>query len=402
MGKLSKVLFGKTAKRAASLMFVLALIMTQMVAFSVSAEGKPDDVDVAITKELKVGDNVIVDKAYTFDFTANLTNVLDTEFDPELEDGDEGYIDTYEDVKSVSKSIVIDEDSPRNDDGNYVVDSDTLLDVLSGKYPHAGVYTYEVRETAGLETGVITYSQAKYVMRVYVKNHADGLYISNVTVEYVVDDNGDDVTPIKVDGENKPNDGTGNAFRFGNVYKRTTTLKISKTVTGEFADMRKAFSFTLALNKSSVDLGDTDPVYTGTIYDADDTPTGVTVSFTADGTASTPFQLKNGQYILLTGVSSGSTYAVAETGVTNFVPSVVITQNGVEDLEPTTGEAGQNLSTGTKNIGDGANIAAYTNRYVDPSITGIITNNLPFIILIGVGIVGITLFVIFRRRKTTD
>lgn len=53
------------------------------------------------------------------------------------------------------------------------ISSKTVAEIFSGvTFPHAGVYTYTVKETAGatsVENGTVTYDGSVYTVRVYVK-----------------------------------------------------------------------------------------------------------------------------------------------------------------------------------------------------------------------------------------
>lgn len=60
-------------------------------------------------------------------------------------------------------------------------------------WPHAGVYVYEIKETAGSTTGM-TYSAATYTATVYVKNGTNGTYASDITVVKTKDDAGTETT----------------------------------------------------------------------------------------------------------------------------------------------------------------------------------------------------------------
>ena len=66
------------------------------------------------------------------------------------------------------------------------ISSKTVAEIFSGvTFPHAGVYTYTVQETAGetsVENGTVTYDGSVYTVRVYVKNTENGgLEIDQIT-----------------------------------------------------------------------------------------------------------------------------------------------------------------------------------------------------------------------------
>lgn len=384
-----KKLVSKALKNTLAFLFAFAVFATQaagVLADPVEAPAVGTNADVSITKELQVGANVKVPSDYKFEFVAELNAVRDNTYTETKYDG----------VRTINKDITIAPNSPKNASGNYVVESMTFLDSVAANYPHAGEYVYDVTEKAGSLAGVAPYSSAKYTMKVYVKNYDGGLYIGAVTVSKTQDDAGDPAT-TKVDPGAKGNNGTGNGFRFVNTYTRTTDLVISNNVVGDLADRTKLFSYTLTLNKANVEA--TAKTYTATIYNADNSPAG-TVAVTADGTAAN-FQLSHGQYLKLEGVASGSTYTVTQAAATNYAPSVTVTENGTAGSAQSD-SSGQALPTGTKNIGDDENKAVFTNTYEEPSITGIIVKNLPFILLIGLGLGGLVFFGAAKKRRDTE
>ena len=66
-------------------------------------------------------------------------------------------------------------------EGKYTLD--TYADITFGTFPHAGMYEYTVKETAGNDNA-ITYDTAEYKLRVYVVNEDDGsLIVQTVTAE---------------------------------------------------------------------------------------------------------------------------------------------------------------------------------------------------------------------------
>lgn len=392
MGKVKKHLLSKIFKGMMAFLFVFTVFLGQVQTASAAVVESTDPdapANVSITKELKVGDGVKVRNVIGFSFTAMLMSVRDHD----SSDAE------YSGVSMIGKMIWIEPDSQKNASGNYVVDSNGFLDGVKDSYPHAGEYVYSVRESNSSDVGV-TYSLAEYTMKVYVKNSANGPYISAVTVEQILDqETGAPISAVKVDPGDKPDDGTGNGFRFINTYLRTTDLKVSNTVVGDYADLTKDFNYKLVMDKANVVDGT--PNYAGTIYNADGTPvSGGTVSIIADGTTENAFSLKHGQYLVIEEVASGSTYRITQDGEENYTPAVVVTENAVAGSSQ--GDVtGNPLATGTKKIGDGANIADFKNTYVEPSITGIIMNNLPFILMIGLGIAGIIGFFVIRRRRAS-
>ena len=369
-----------------ALVFALTIMFSSIPIASAALITESNDptvnADVSITKELVVEDNVTVPTAgYTFNFTGTLTAVRDGSA------GDSQYVP----VASIASSVTILPATPKNASGNYELATSPILATYASKYPHAGEYTYTVAETLGTNAGV-TYSQASYTMKVYVKNDVaatNGLYIAAITIDKTQDDEGAAAT-------GKVDPATG-GFKFVNTYN-TTSLKVTNTIVGTYANLSKEFGYTLVFATVA-----SSPSYTATVYKSDGTQKS-TFTAVADGSNNT-FALANGEYVVINNVVAGTTYTVTQDGGSdklNYAPKVLVTENGTTGSEQI-GIAGSVLSTDTKNIGGtGTNQADFTNTYTNPSITGLIVQNWPFLLLIIIGVAGIVLFLVFKRKRSAQ
>lgn len=102
---------------------------------------------------------------------------------------------------------------------------------------------------------------------------------------------------------------------------RNASLKIGKTVTGDFADPTKAFTFHLTLH---VPEGLTAPAqgYGATLYAADGSATTTRHAFTPDADGS--FTLSDGQYLLFDGLPVGTTYDLSEDAADGYAASATV------------------------------------------------------------------------------
>lgn len=116
--------------------------------------------------------------------------------------------------------------------------------------------------------------------------------------------------------------GAGQSYEvmFDNAL-RSSSLAIGKTVTGDFADPAKAFTFHLTLHLPE-GLVPAAQGYQATLYDADGSATATRYSFTP-GTAGL-FTLSHGQRIVLGNLPVGTTYDLTEDGVTGYAASAAV------------------------------------------------------------------------------
>lgn len=273
------------------------------------------------------------------------------------------------------------------DQGKYVISKD--MQITFGTFPHAGEYLYTVEETKGDKPADgVTYSTDKYTLRVQVANGAnDSLYVKSITAEKGTNtgDVNKKVTKIL----------------FTNTYRKNGSLTIEKNTTGDLADKTKRFDFTITFEKSATEetLGD----FTGTI-----TRKKGGVSETVTGQNGTfKFALADGDKIVFDNLPVGTKYEVQEKGVPNdgYTPSITVLENNVETIKDKKGNETDTLSSLNqvkKNlVGEKTNKVTFVNEYKEVPITGIIMNNLPFILLIGVAVLAFGTLAFLKKRRTS-
>lgn len=262
-------------------------------------------------------------------------------------------------------------------DGKHTITKTS--NIVFGEFPHAGLYEYTVKEKPGAVQGV-TYSQDEYTLRVYVANRAGkGLYIKTITAN-------------KGQGDSNKQDN----ISFTNTYAKTSTLTISKQTKGDLADKTKQFDFTINFVKPANAQGDV--TYTGMIGD-----TQVAVKAGEEKT----FKLSDGQKLVFNSLPAGTRYVVKEVGVKDgYTPKVDVVENGVANPQKQGTDETDLTSTKDGNtnnlVGEGDNSVTYINEYADIAITGVILNNLPFILLIGVAVSGFVALAVIKRRRTSN
>ena len=261
-------------------------------------------------------------------------------------------------------------------DGKYTISKNAAISF--GDFSHAGEYTYTITETKGNVAG-ITYSEEKYTLRVQVANkQKGGFFVKNITANKGTDGN-------KVD-----------KILFTNTYRKNASLVIEKNTTGDSADKTKQFDFTITFTKSATEdsLGE----FVGTVTRKGNTTEEVTCK---DGTAN--FTLADGEKLTFANIPAGTKYKVTEKGEKDgYTASVKVTDNGTQgEVINGTDENDLVSSENGNYIGEKDNKVEFENKYNEVPITGIILNNLPFILMIGVAVLAFgTLAILKKRRKS--
>ena len=239
-----------------------------------------------------------------------------------------------------------------------------------GTFPHAGVYAWTIEETAGTTTGM-QYDTQKYTLIATVENTANGL---------------SDPTCVIVKGETTTTDKIAAAdkvatAKFTNKYTESASdLTITKKVDGAQGDKTKDFEFTVTFTAPSVlPAGMTADQYLAQITCDKGTISGGKVTFT----------LKDGETATFGNIIAGTTYTVSEADYSGagYTAKWAAVSNGSNVTEQSNILIGENTNTGTM-----------TNTKASTVVTGVIMNNLPFVVLLVVACAGIALYSVARRK----
>ena len=280
---------------------------------------------------------------------------------------------TIQDISYDANDIKI-----KQTDGSYVISKDQKLS-FEGNWQHAGEYVYKVTETQDPANKVenVTYDSSEYTLRVYVVNKNDNLEVEKITAEKA---------------------GTKTAkILFTNTYaKNDATLTIEKKTTGKYANKTKEFNFAITFTKSPMSDKRT---FTGNIG-----------SEPVECIAGTPksFTLADGEQLVFSNLPVGTTYVVKELdALDGYTPSVTVVENRTTTVNRTAAQEGDALDTlkegGKKNlVGEYENKVTFTNTHQGGVVpTGILMNNLPFILLVAVAIVAFVSLAVIKRRRTS-
>lgn len=249
----------------------------------------------------------------------------------------------------------------------------------ASKYPHAGVYTFTVSEEKGDVAGM-TYDTKAYTVKVYVVNDGDGLKVDSITAN---------------DEETKVSD-----MSFDNTYVKDSSFTIEKKVTGAQADRTKHFNFTINMTKASTD---TKTSYIGTSVKGDkckENHQNIVLKFDNTGKATANVKLCDGDKITFDNIAAGTRYTVTEAGAEDgYTPSVTVVENGAKAVQTNAASDADEISADNKLIGENANSVVFTNAYADTPVTGVIINNLPYVVLVAAAVCALAALVLINRRR---
>ena len=356
---------------------------------------------VSINKVLNIAEGITTPEA-TFTFT----------FTPKTGTSSNGA--PYETIDSTNGQITDKNVSYSGTDvlatGQTSIKKDTGDIFREVNYTHAGEYVYTVAEKQNVGWKVIqkngspidsmTYDNRNYEMHVIVKNKTTGgTYISSVYFKQV--------TP-SVNGKVKPSE-SGTTYKydlFTNIYRKNAgkitdpnepnpnkpnvskvdpnakSLVIKKVVSGATADKSKDFTFKLTFTKASTE---TSQSITGKIGE-----TSKTFVYGQE----TTITLRHDQSLVFDTIPAGTRYKLVETGSQGYTASAAYKENGASKTQA--GAVSTNFTQDSILVGEKPNDNTITNSLPDVTPTGLLIDNLPFILMIGLGLAG---FVVLSKKR---
>ena len=388
-------------KKLISILVAFAMMMTLCVsAFAAVAGTEGSPATGSLTKDFQVADDVTApNAAFTFNFTQDAADAV------------------KKDVPAITISYANGEKGIKTADLG-----------LTNLYTSAGRYNYTVAEA---ETGwaedsdantteTLDYSKATYKMIVDVANKSDGsgVYVKNIAVQKLTNDDGSAVTgEEKVNPSTPTEPGQGNGFKFENVYGKDTKttpdgeedpkpsdpddddtgdnglLYIEKKVAGDLADHEKQFDFSLTLTKPSVltNAQKAEPTYKYQIIDLETKQAGAVQTGTYG--QALVFQLKHNERLVVTEAIAGSAWEASETVDADYDPAAAAANATVNAAN--SGATAGKIAKGTNN--DLRVTNTYNKEGTTP--TGILMNNLPYILLAVVAAGGLIAYLMMKRRE---
>lgn len=415
-----------------------AMCLGTLIPAFAAPDTSPDSPAAVITKKLEMPEGTAMPDA-TFSFKFEKVSVDDSSDAADLEIMPTiGSIPSGETDAVISITVDPAVDTGQTDDTSgvksVIKESGNILDNVT--FPHAGVYVYNVKEVQPATPNAnYTFSQAEYLIRFYVNNENNDLYVNHVTAEIVVPDNGDKGSiGTKVSTAPGAED---SKLIFTNTYTKTKegedptspenhTLAISKKVightSGDYADRTKYFPFVVTVTKPSlvtdqvtykayvVESADNNGDVTYTVETStknyaglseDDTDTyGKYIQFTPGEPLTV--NLRHGQTLAFTGglngLHIGAKYVATELAVEHYKAKAELLVDGAAIVFGND-TANKELSTSDRLIGENANSAAFTNEYREITPTGVVINNLPFIMILLLAAGALAGFVVVKSKK---
>lgn len=356
---------------------------------------------VSINKVLNIAEGITIPEAtFTFTFTPK-TGTSSNGAPYETIDSSNGQITDKNVSYSGTDVLATGQTNIKKDTG------DIFREV---NYTHAGEYVYTVAEKQNVGWKVIqkngspidfmTYDNRNYEMHVIVKNKTTGgTYISSVYFKQV--------SP-SVNGKVKPSE-SGTTYKydlFTNIYRKNAgkitdpnepnpnkpnvskvdpnakSLVIKKVVSGATADKSKDFTFKLTFTKASTE---TSQSITGKIGE-----TSKTFVYGQE----TTITLRHDQSLVFDTIPAGTRYKLVETGSQGYTASAAYKENGASKNQA--GTVSTNFTQDSILVGEKPNDNTITNSLPDVTPTGLLIDNLPFILMIGLGLAG---FVVLSKKR---
>lgn len=238
-------------------------------------------------------------------------------------------------------------------EGAATVDGTTGdITVALPEYTNVGVYEYTLKEVDSKTAGVTYYDKG-----------------IKLVVTVVNDNNG----KLRIAAVHTESTGEAKSDNFPNTYK-AGKLDVSKTVTGNLGDKNKYFEFKVTLT------GEEGKTYADSyaVSGANNEGNPTSVEVKAGEKKEYTFKLKHGDTITIANLPYGVTYTVTETAAEGY----------------TTEKTG---ADGTISAAD--QIAAFTNTKDGSIDTGVVLNNMPYILVLAVLAAGVAVFIIRKRRE---
>lgn len=356
---------------------------------------------VSINKVLNIAEGITTPEAtFTFTFTPK-TGTSSNGAPYETISDSNGKISAKNVVYSKSDLLQPNQTSIKKDTGN-IFESVT--------YTHAGEYVYTVAETQNVGWAQIlknsvpidsmTYDNRSYEMHVIVKNkQSSGVYISSVYFKLVSTSSTAKVKPSEK-GElykydlfvntyrknagkiTNPNEPTPNKPKPENFNPGAKSLVIKKLVEGDSADKTKDFTFKLTFTKASTDDQGT---FVGQVG---------STSYTFENGKEKTITLHHDQSLVFDNLPAGTRYKLVESGSQGYKATASYNENGV--IRNQTGTASADFTQTSILVGEKTNDNTITNSLPNVTPTGLLIDNLPFILMIGLGLAG---FVVLSKKR---
>ena len=366
-------MFGKKSKAVVAGLSLVMALAPAVPAFAADGDAVTTIANPTVTKTMKANPGSTFEKKFTF--TATPVQLTDT-----------GAVDL---TKVTAPAIDAVTTTANGDaEGQAALTTEAFGFKDATKYPQPGVYAYQVAETAGDvhlrkdERDLMTYDKTTYTVFVYVVNGEDG----KLAVDAVTAVKGD-VTSVEA-AASKTKEGQ---LAFENSYweygdpdtdedTKSVALKVDKIVGGGMGEHDKSWTFTVKFDETDVKVKPKDNKIQ---YQIVTTGSEAVDKNWADVPADGVYHVTDKQQILFKNVVTGTKYTVTEAEADQDGYKTTVTGG-------TLGQAAQLTDAGASET--------VTNTKNSTVVTGVIMNNAPFIVMIGVAAAGVAAYGAAKRK----
>lgn len=342
---------------------LLSIGLAAMLAFGLAttsfAEGEThyDDTSVVeITKNYEATNSGTISPAEEFTFTIEKVGVKDAA------------VDITKDNMPVPEIVGVSYDTGDAGSANKTKKIQVKLNGADGKtiYKGVGVYTYTIREAVGTTAGV-TYYGNPITLKVTVIEQNGQIRVAAVHTEE--DPEGQKLSTIT------------NTYSAG-------SLSVEKEVTGAMGDKNKPFdvdvTFTAPAGKT---------VKEAISYNEGEETKTIATSAWKDGKAKVTITLKHGSTVTFNNIPYDVTYDVKEHDYTDAA------NGGYDDAEYTYTDANEKGKQTPNKVDSELEHVKITNTKNGSIDTGVVLNNMPYILVLAVLAAGVAVFIIRKRRE---